>query len=323
MTPGKLCFAAFLCAMPSLAAAQPSVSVNVGVEAGADTYDTEPPGDPVESTDVFYDQLSPYGVWVDEPDVGRVFVPDTPDYVPYTTGHWQNTNLGFVWVSAEPHAWATTHYGRWAYSNSYGRWYWLPDTAWGPSWVEWRQTGSHFGWAPLAPEVVVRAGWQPPPQSWHYCGAEHILDANVGRYYEPRERVVVIHREARPIEHYSTIGRVKVVVGPHAATLREHHVAVTRVKVEPRTIGRWAPGEARAQVERAREHHAAFEVQNQHRIEANTRIHAAHVKVVETHPQIRTEVNARVQVGGHPAEPGRVPPGDHRPAGEPGRVEPG
>ena len=44
-----------------------------------------------QSVDVFYDQLSPYGVWVDEPDVGRVFIPNEDGFVPYTVGHWQYT----------------------------------------------------------------------------------------------------------------------------------------------------------------------------------------------------------------------------------------
>ena len=308
MTSGKLklCLAMLLGGAPAVATAQ--VHVDVGLNVGVDSYDTAAPGDPVESVDVFYDQLSPYGVWVDEPDVGRVYVPDTASYVPYTNGHWQYTNLGFVWVSSEPFAWATSHYGRWAYSQHYGRWYWLPDTEWGPAWVEWRETGSDFGWAPLAPEVVVRAGWQVPVESWHYCSAEHVLDANLVRYYEPRERVVEIHRQAHPLEHYSTVSNVKVVVGPPAARLREHHVTVHPVRVEARTVGRWTPTEAHAQVSRARDHRAAFEATNQHRIDSNAHFHAAQVKVIETHPQIKTEIDARVHVGARPAEPSR----DHR-----------
>src|ERR1044071_9023353 len=256
MKTGKLCLAALLGAMPAIATAQPSVSVDVNL--GIDRYDTVAPGDPVESVDVFYDQLSPYGVWVDEPDAGRVFIPDVADYVPYVRGHWEYTNLGFVWVSTEPFGWATSHYGRWAYSRYFGRWYWLPDTEWGPAWVEWRETGTDFGWAPLPPEIVVRAGWQPPVESWRYCSAEHVLDVNLVRYYEPRERVVEIHREAR-------------------------------------TVGRWTPTEARAQVQRAQEHKATFEVQNQRRIESKPQIHTAQVKVIEAHPQIKAKVEARVQ----------------------------
>lgn len=128
MRTGKLCLAALLGAMPAIAAAQPSVNVDVGVNVNIDSV---APGAAVASVDVFYDQLSPFGVWVDEPDIGRVFIPDVDDYVPYTRGHWEYTNLGFVWVSTEPFGWATSHYGRWAYSRYFGRWYWLPDTEWG------------------------------------------------------------------------------------------------------------------------------------------------------------------------------------------------
>jgi hypothetical protein len=320
MKIGKLCLAGVLAALPAMASAQVSVGVNVGINAG-ETYDTVAPGDPVASVDVFYDQLSPYGTWVDEPDVGRVFVPEADGYVPYTNGYWQYTNLGFVWVSSEPHAWATAHYGRWAYSNNFGRWYWAPDTEWGPAWVEWRQTGSDFGWAPLPPAVVVRAGWQPPVESWHYCGAAHVLDRDVARYYEPRTRVVVIHREARPIEHYTTISNVKVVVGPHPQTLRERHVDVRPVKVEARTVGRWTPAEAHAQVERAREHRETFEVANQKRIESNAKIRTAQVKVIEAHPQLKAQVEARARVENR-AEPGRPDPKrDDARRPEPARTE--
>src|ERR1044071_1339555 len=317
MKTGKLCLAALLGAMPAIATAQPSVSVDVNL--GIDRYDTVAPGDPVESVDVFYDQLSPYGVWVDEPDAGRVFIPDVADYVPYVRGHWEYTNLGFVWGSTEPFGWATSHYGRWAFSRYFGRWYWLPDTEWGPAWVEWRETGTDFGWAPLPPEIVVRAGWQPPVESWRYCSAEQVLDVNLVRYYEPRERVVEIHREARPLQHYATVSNVKVVVGPPAAKLREHRVTVHPVKVEARTVGRWTPTEARAEVQRAQEHKATFELENQRRIERKPQIHTAQVKVIEAHPQIKAKVEARGQGRPEPAQPAPATPG----RAEPGRPAPG
>ena len=42
-----------------------------------DSYDTDrAPGVPIESVDVFYDQLAPYGVWVDDPTLGHVFIPE-------------------------------------------------------------------------------------------------------------------------------------------------------------------------------------------------------------------------------------------------------
>jgi len=322
MTIGKLWLVAILsAAVPAVAHAQ--VNVSVGIDIDANAYDSTAPGDPVEDVDVFYDQLQPYGVWVDEPDVGRVFIPSQNNFVPYTTGHWEYTRLGFVWISTEPFGWATSHYGRWAYSNPYGRWVWLPDTEWGPAWVEWRQTSDHFGWAPLPPTRVA-FNYSPPVDSWHYCGSAHILDANVTRYYEPRDRVVVIHREARPIEHYQTVSNVKVVVGPPPSVLRDHRVTARPVQVNQKIVGRWSAPEAHAQVQRAQEHRATFEVENQKHVQANTRINTAQTKVIETHPQIKVQADARFEAAksGKVArpEPAHV---EQRPATPPqGHVEP-
>ena len=294
----KLCLAILL-ALPAVASAQVDVGVDVNANVGGDdSYDTTAPGDPIESTDVFYDQLQPYGTWVDEPDAGRVFIPDTANYVPYQNGYWQNTSVGMVWVSNEPYAWAVNHYGRWAYSNEYGRWYWAPDTQWGPAWVEWRQTGTDFGWAPLGPDVIVRGGWRAPIESWRYVPSGRIFDPYVTRYYEPRDRIVVIDREARPIEHYSMVSGVRVVVGPPRSMFVARGVTFHPVRVEARTVGRWTGGQAHQMTIHAQANHATFEAANQHRIDGNAHFHTVQAHVVETHPEIRTQVNARVQVGG-------------------------
>src|SRR3989442_12946515 len=90
--------------IPSVARAQ-GAGISVDVSLGA------PPGEAVSSVDVFYDQLSPYGVFVDDGRYGRVFIPEQTDFVPYTVGHWEYTDLGFVWISTEPFSWPTSHYG--------------------------------------------------------------------------------------------------------------------------------------------------------------------------------------------------------------------
>src|ERR1700726_3294310 len=60
-----------------------------------------PPAEP-EPEDVsyqsFYDQLSPYGQWIDDPHYGYVWLPDAgPDFKPYSTnGHWVYTNEGWT-----------------------------------------------------------------------------------------------------------------------------------------------------------------------------------------------------------------------------------
>jgi len=105
---------------------------------------------------VFYDQLSPYGEWVDNPDYGYVWIPDVDeDFSPYSTsGYWVMTDYGWTWVSDYSWGWATFHYGRWDYNNYYG-WYWVPDNEWGPSWVIWRTGNGYYGWAPMRPGMNI------------------------------------------------------------------------------------------------------------------------------------------------------------------------
>lgn len=99
---------------------------------------------------VFYDELSPYGQWVDYKNYGYVWIPDAgSDFVPYSTnGHWVLSDYGWTWVSDYEWGWAPFHYGRWNYNNYYG-WLWIPDNEWGPAWVNWRQADGYFGWSPM------------------------------------------------------------------------------------------------------------------------------------------------------------------------------
>lgn len=105
---------------------------------------------------VFYDQLSPYGHWVENPDYGYVWIPEVrSDFTPYlTNGYWVLTDYGWMWQSNYEWGWAPFHYGRWDFSNYYG-WFWVPDNHWGPSWVTWRQSAGYYGWAPMRPGVSI------------------------------------------------------------------------------------------------------------------------------------------------------------------------
>jgi len=296
-------FQCLILGAPVAAFAQPSVSVDVY----ADNYDSSVPGESVASVDVFYDQLLPYGVWAEEPQFGRVFIPDRPQFVPYTEGHWQYTNVGFVWISTAPFDWATAHYGRWAYSRAHSRWVWLPDTVWGPSWVEWRQSGAYFGWAPLAPQIAIEIGYEQPVESWRYCNASHILDVNVTRYYEPPRQVVVYQRDSRRLDHYANIGGARVVVGPPRAVLHEHHVDVrpTRI-VEARVTGRLTTTEARAVTKRAEDRRESNEQLNRKRIDANPALRQHVIAARATpaaKPEVRPPVTTKPEVKQPPARP--------------------
>lgn len=115
------------------------------------------------SLDLFYDNLSPHGSWIEVADYGYCFQPSVAvsnsDWRPYADGYWAYTDLGWTWVSYEDFGWATYHYGRWANLDSFG-WVWVPGYEWGPAWVSWRTGGDYVGWAPLPPQrgEVVYAG---------------------------------------------------------------------------------------------------------------------------------------------------------------------
>src|ERR1035437_7693503 len=108
------------------------------------------------SFQVFYDQLSPFGQWIDYPDYGYVWIPDAgSDFVPYSTnGHWILTDYGWTWDSDYDWGWAAFHYGRWSFDDSFG-WYWVPDNEWGPACVNWREADGYYGWSPMEPGMSL------------------------------------------------------------------------------------------------------------------------------------------------------------------------
>src|SRR6218665_3690528 len=109
------------------------------------------------SLQTFYDELSPYGTWIQDPQYGYVWRPDVDqsDFRPYySNGRWAMTEYGNTWVSNYDWGWAPFHYGRWVI-NGYRQWIWLPDTNWGPAWVDWRSGDGYYGWAPMAPSISI------------------------------------------------------------------------------------------------------------------------------------------------------------------------
>ena len=112
------------------------------------------------SLQVFYDELQPYGTWMDYGNHGYVWIPRVDrGFVPYgTNGYWINTEYGNTWVSDYAWGWAPFHYGRWLFDDFYG-WMWVPDTQWAPAWVAWRSGGGYYGWAPLMPGMGIHSSF--------------------------------------------------------------------------------------------------------------------------------------------------------------------
>ena len=120
------------------------------------------------SLETFYEELAPYGVWIDDPQYGRVWRPDVDqeEFRPYyTRGHWEMTKYGNTWVSDYDWGWAPFHYGRWHHQNRRG-WVWIPGRQWGPAWVSWRSGGGHYGWAPLGPGININVNIGRIPDFW-------------------------------------------------------------------------------------------------------------------------------------------------------------
>ncbi|MES2734515.1 MAG: DUF6600 domain-containing protein [Bacteroidota bacterium] len=154
------------------------------------------------SFDTFYDDLAPYGQWINDPNYGSVWVPNVAsNFQPYATdGHWVLTEYGNTWVSDYPWGWAVFHYGRWFYQDYYG-WAWVPGDEWGPAWVSWRSGGEYYGWAPLAPGCQVNVTINIPSWQWVFVPQIYITSPRIYNYCVPRTRVVHIYHNSMPCDN--------------------------------------------------------------------------------------------------------------------------
>src|ERR1044071_8591056 len=78
-------------------AASAATSVAAGIHIG-------PSGRATVDLGFFYDDLAPYGHWIQRPSYGWVWTPRAvaADWRPYDEGHWVWTEDGWFWVTDEP-----------------------------------------------------------------------------------------------------------------------------------------------------------------------------------------------------------------------------
>jgi hypothetical protein len=158
----------------------------------------------------FYDDLAPYGNWIERPSYGWVWTPRAvaSSWRPYQNGHWVATDDGWVWVTDEPYGWATYHYGRWYEDPELG-WSWVPGDTWGPSWVSFQEGNDYVGWAPLPPGVNVSVGFSGggyaygiAPAAYLFVPERDFLAPRLGGYYVSRDRIDPIFRQTRNFTNY-------------------------------------------------------------------------------------------------------------------------
>jgi hypothetical protein len=183
-----------------------------------DSYQPEPAPVVEVSYQSFYDQLSPYGTWINYPGYGYVWMPNAgPDFRPYSSnGNWVYTDAGWTWASNYNWGWAPFHYGRWFYENGYG-WLWLPGNEWAPAWVSWRGNGDYYGWAPLGPRISVDVAlnsYNPPVNYWNFVPSRYMGNPGWHNYYVNESRNVTIINQTTVINNYSGTDRSRYNYAP-------------------------------------------------------------------------------------------------------------
>ncbi len=190
------------------------------------------------SYQTFYDELSPYGQWIDYPGQGYVWVPDADqDFQPYSTnGHWVWTDdYEWMWVSDYDWGWAPFHYGRWDNDPYYG-WYWVPGYEWSPAWVAWRDGGDYYGWAPIRPGININVNfnigsYSPPYNFWCFAPRRYIASPYINRYYIDRGRnVTIINQTNIIINNYRYGGNYGFRSGPRRVEFERYTGRINPVR---------------------------------------------------------------------------------------------
>jgi hypothetical protein len=202
-----------------------ATSVSVGVQVGSSGRSTVDVG-------FFYDDLAPYGNWVERPQYGWVWTPRSvaSTWQPYQDGQWVWTDEGWTWISDEPYGWATYHYGRWYDDPDYG-WEWIPGDEYAPAWVSWQESDDYIGWAPLPPSVSFRVGRldvRLSPATYVFVPTRQFLAPRISQYAVPRAERDRIFVRTRNVTEYQVVNRRVINRG----------ISVDRIQ---RVVGRAVP----------------------------------------------------------------------------------
>ena len=190
----------------------------------------------------FYDQLSPYGEWVDC-SYGDCWIPYDVDarWQPYSNGEWIYTEYGWTWVSYDPWGEDPYHYGTWTYIDRYG-WAWVPGTVWAPAWVTWSYSDNYVGWAPLPPNYQFGySGYSGrpivlSPTRYVFVPTNRFIGSNVQTVRVAPQQTATIFRQTTPITRFGVTGGIV----RNTALPIDRIQRATRSRIQTRTI-RTAP----------------------------------------------------------------------------------
>jgi len=186
----------------------------------------------------FYDELAPYGRWIDC-RYGQCWVPArvAADWQPYTNGQWVYTEYGWTWMSDDPWGGNPYHYGTWTSLDRYG-WCWVPGTVWAPAWVTWSYSNSYVGWAPLPPTLVFGASGYAgravvvSPTQYVFVPTNRFVGTNVTSVRVGAHQNATIFRQTTPVTRFAVSGGIVRNTAIPVATIQQ----AAGVRVETRSI---------------------------------------------------------------------------------------
>ena len=219
----------------------------------------------------FYNDLNPYGRWIDNPRYGQVWAYDEPGFRPYyTKGHWEYTDYGWAWASDYEWGWAPFHYGRWEEDPYYG-WIWIPGYEWASAWVEWSEADDYYGWAPLGYGVDINISFGSIPRNrWVYIPRQHIYNSNLYDYCVFPGRNNNYFNNSRIINNIYNGRGARYMTGPNRADVERY----SNNRIETRRIEYGRPQNAGNNWGRNRNEVAGQNERNngQNRIDNNRRV---------------------------------------------------
>src|SRR4029077_14422180 len=205
-----------------------------------------------------YEDLDRNGTWRTDRTYGPVWVPTrvSRDWAPYRDGHWAWVEpWGWTWVDDSPSGFVTSHYGRWAHTNSGyggggGDWVWVPPRretrpdvqAQRPvysralvTFVDDSNSSRDFGkgggvaWFPLAPgEVYVPA---------HQTSPTYVTNVNVTNTVVQQTTITnVVNNNVQSTTYVNQRVAGAVTAVPRTTFINAQPVAQAAVKVAPSAI---------------------------------------------------------------------------------------